>query len=214
MGLELHALSGSPFSWKVWLSLEHKQAPYTLVLRSADQGELRTPEFLALNPRGKVPVIADGGFVLYESSAIVEYLHEAFDGEPLWPRDVRERAIARRLAAEAADHLYPPTRRLVTELSGRSRSDEAVIEEAKRALSKELDLVSSRIRLPFVMGTSATAVDYATYPLVAIVVHRLARRAPERGFEEIVPSKVRRWMEHVEALPFYARTYPPHWRTS
>lgn len=76
MPLTIYHLSGSPFSWKVWLSLERKQIPYELKVLSADAGELKSPRFLALNPRGKVPVVVDDGFVLSESWAIVDYLKD------------------------------------------------------------------------------------------------------------------------------------------
>ena len=65
----------------------------TLDLRpvSLFAGEHRTPEFLALNPNGCVPVLVDGDFVLTESSAILKYLAERA-GSPAYPRDLQERA--------------------------------------------------------------------------------------------------------------------------
>jgi glutathione S-transferase len=71
--ITFYYLSGSPFSWKVWLSLERKQIPYELRVLSANAGDLMAPEFLTINSRGKVPAIVDDGFALNESLAIVEY---------------------------------------------------------------------------------------------------------------------------------------------
>jgi glutathione S-transferase len=51
-----------------------------------------TPEYLAKNPNGLVPVIEDGDFVLYESNTIVRYLSARYGGGGLWPADIRERA--------------------------------------------------------------------------------------------------------------------------
>ena len=53
--------------------------------------DTRKPDFLALNPRHRVPMLIDGDFVFYESNAIVEYLDEAYPatGAPLFPGDVR-----------------------------------------------------------------------------------------------------------------------------
>ena len=48
---------------------------------SFDKGDLKTPEFRALNPRGRVPVIVDDGFALFESAAIVEFLEDKQPGE-------------------------------------------------------------------------------------------------------------------------------------
>src|SRR5215470_14206404 len=106
MTLTFYCGSGSPYAWKVWLALEHKQIPYDFKLLSFDRGDLRTPEFRAINPRGQVPAIVDNGFALWESTAIVEYLEERYPQQPLLPRDAAERATVRRLMLEADNHLY------------------------------------------------------------------------------------------------------------
>lgn len=59
-------------------------------------GLTRTPEYLAMNPNSLVPVIDDGGFVLYESNAIVRYLAARHSPGALWPDDLRLRADADR----------------------------------------------------------------------------------------------------------------------
>ena len=98
MALTLYYGSGSPYAWRAQLALEHKALAYELKVLSFSAGDTRKPEFIALNPRHQVPVLVDGDFVLYESNAIVEYLDEAFPGRgaPLFPGDVKARAIARR----------------------------------------------------------------------------------------------------------------------
>ena len=95
--------SGSPWAWRVQFALEHKALEYERKVLSFAAGDTRKPEFVALNPRHRVPVIVDGDFVLYESNAIVEYLDDAYAGrgQPLFPGDVRNRALVRRLVAEA-----------------------------------------------------------------------------------------------------------------
>ena len=55
-------------------------------------GRNNTPEYLAMNPNGLVPVIEDEGFVLYESNAIVRYLAAKHASGKLWPADARTRA--------------------------------------------------------------------------------------------------------------------------
>ena len=99
MAIILYYGSGSPYAWRVQLALEHKALPYERKVLSFSAGDTRKPEFLALNPRHRVPVIVDDDFVLYESNAIVEYLDEAYPatGAPLFPGDARTRALVRRL---------------------------------------------------------------------------------------------------------------------
>ncbi|MEL7255911.1 MAG: glutathione S-transferase family protein [Pseudomonadota bacterium] len=56
-------------------------------------GGLDTPEFLAMNPHGKVPVLQDGDLVIWESAAILRYLCAAYGpGTPFWPSDPATRA--------------------------------------------------------------------------------------------------------------------------
>ena len=97
MPLMFYYGSGSPYAWRVWLALEHKGIAYEQRVMSFSVGDLRKPEFLAINRRGRVPAIDDDGFALFESVAIVEYLDEKYGGPRLFPGDARSRALVRRL---------------------------------------------------------------------------------------------------------------------
>ena len=55
--------------------------------------DVKTPEYLALNPNGLVPVVRDGNFVLWESDAIVRYLAQKHGRDDLYPAELRERAV-------------------------------------------------------------------------------------------------------------------------
>ena len=52
--------SGSPYAWRVWLALEHKNLQYQRINLSFQDGDLKKDSFLSMNPRGKVPVLVDG----------------------------------------------------------------------------------------------------------------------------------------------------------
>lgn len=75
-------------------------------------GENRTPEFLKLNPAGKVPVLVDGDFVLTESAAIVLYLAEKYREKGLLPADLKERAQVYRWLMFAMTELEQPLWRI------------------------------------------------------------------------------------------------------
>jgi glutathione S-transferase len=70
--------------------LEELNIPYEFVLLDMQAGEHRQPEFLNINPIGKVPAIVDGDFQLWESGAILLYLTEKYGQKPL---TTEERAI-------------------------------------------------------------------------------------------------------------------------
>ncbi len=76
MAYELYWISGSPNSWRVMLAMELKGLAYESHRLDPGKREHKTPEFLALNPRGKVPVLRDGDFVIFESIAILAYLEQ------------------------------------------------------------------------------------------------------------------------------------------
>src|SRR5262249_40041859 len=72
-------------TFKLRLALAESDAAYEYRPVNLDAGEQRRPEFLALNPHGKIPVLVDGDFVLAESDAILFHLGEAFPAARLLP---------------------------------------------------------------------------------------------------------------------------------
>jgi glutathione S-transferase len=88
--LTLYDNADSGNAYKVRLALAHLGLPFERIVLDTDNGETRTPEFLATNPNGKVPtMVLDNGGVLCESNAILFYLAT---GTPLLPDDTLERA--------------------------------------------------------------------------------------------------------------------------
>lgn len=79
--LKLYAGERSRAAIVQWY-LEELQAPYEFVLLNMKAGEHRQPEFLALNPMGKVPTVTEGEFKLWESGAILLYLAEKYNQLP------------------------------------------------------------------------------------------------------------------------------------
>lgn len=75
-------------------------------------GDTKKPEFLALNPNGKVPVLVDGDFVLWESRAIDAYLASLKPRRRLYPKDAKERAIVDQWSYWQAIHLGPAMQRV------------------------------------------------------------------------------------------------------
>ena len=75
-------------------------------------GENRRPEFLALNPAGKLPVLVDGDFVLTESVAIVLYLAEKYAGKGLLPLELESRALVNHWLLFTATELEQPLWRI------------------------------------------------------------------------------------------------------
>jgi glutathione S-transferase len=78
------------------LAVRELALPHSFTQAGGPFGVVDTPEFAKLNPNRTVPVIDDGGFVLWESNAIVRYLSARYGVGSLWPEDVCLRADADR----------------------------------------------------------------------------------------------------------------------
>ena len=90
--LELYAFPLSGNSRKAALALEEVGAEYRYHQIDLMQAEQKQPDYLAINPNGKVPVLGDGDLRLWESSAILIYLAEKFPDAALIPSDPALRA--------------------------------------------------------------------------------------------------------------------------
>jgi glutathione S-transferase len=206
--------SGSPPSWRVMLALEHKRLPYESRLLAFSAGDHKKPEYLAINPRGKVPAIVDDGFELYESTAILEYLESRYpdSGAPLFPREVRAAARVRRLVQEIDLYLGPAATRVARQvfLKKPEERDPGEIADARATLLAELARIEPGLGDGF-LGGPLSAADFALYPLLA-GQRRVALKEPTYSVLSEAGPNLAGWMQRIEALPFYDKTYPPHWR--
>ncbi len=86
--------SATPNGWKASVTLEELELPYTVKAISLQAAEQKTPEFLAINPNGRIPAIVDraaGDFAVFESGAIMVYLAEK--AGRLLPTDTKGRSL-------------------------------------------------------------------------------------------------------------------------
>eukprot|EP00033_Pygsuia_biforma_P000719 GCRY01000841.1.p1 GENE.GCRY01000841.1~~GCRY01000841.1.p1 ORF type:complete len:217 (-),score=9.21 GCRY01000841.1:230-880(-) len=85
--------SGCPYCWSVLLTLQEKEVPYNSRMLSFSAGEQKSPQMLALNPRGELPVVVDKDLVLSNSYAIMDYIEEFYPGPHLIPESRKARAL-------------------------------------------------------------------------------------------------------------------------
>src|SRR5216684_8296645 len=96
----------SPNPQKVTFALSELGLEYEMVPVDLAKGEQRKPEFLAINPFGRVPVLVDGDLTLWDSHAILAYLGDKTG--KLWPTSAAGRADALRWLFFLSGHLAPP----------------------------------------------------------------------------------------------------------
>jgi glutathione S-transferase len=105
--LELFHHGSSACAAKVRFAMEEKQLPWIGHVVNIFQGDQFRPEFLALNPKGVVPVLRHDGFVIPESTIICEYLEDVFPERPLFPSTARGRAQVRSWTKAVDEELHP-----------------------------------------------------------------------------------------------------------
>jgi len=106
MAIKLYDAVPSSNSDRVKIALNEKGLAYERVSLNLARRDQKKPEFLKLNPYGKVPVIDDGGKILFESCIINEYLDEKYPNPPLMPKDPFLRARGRILVDYGMNHLH------------------------------------------------------------------------------------------------------------
>jgi glutathione S-transferase len=93
MGIKLHYHPLSTYSRRVLIAFAEKQIPHELIVVDMAARRHREQPYLSLNPYGRVPTLEEDGFVLYESTAILNYLEATRPNPPLVPADARGRAL-------------------------------------------------------------------------------------------------------------------------
>ncbi|MGH8149699.1 MAG: glutathione S-transferase family protein, partial [Steroidobacteraceae bacterium] len=100
MAIDVYWGSGSPYSWRVLLALQYKRLAYTSHLLQFSKQEHKSPQILALNFRGRVPILKDGDYVVFESLAVLYYLDLKYPQPPIFGRTPEEAGVIMRVICE------------------------------------------------------------------------------------------------------------------
>jgi glutathione S-transferase len=219
MALELYWGSGSPFSWRVMLTLELKRTPYESKLLEFSKDDHKSPGYLRLNPRGKVPTLKDEDFVLYESVAIMAYLDRKYPDPPIFGRTPHETGQIWRSISETDSYLLEPAFKVVVPLYfGRGLEKTDDIQSAAATIRQELGRINAALSHSVcIVGSQISAADIALFPLIQTLLRAASKDAAkplDLGFSPLDQRypNIAAWVKRVEAMPGYEKTYPPHWK--
>lgn len=170
--VNLFGLERSVYTRIVRLVLEEKEIAYCLE-EVEIFGPLGVPsDHLARHPFGRVPAIEHNGFSLYETSAIVHYIDEAFPGVPLQPHEPQVRARMNQIIGLLDAYAYRPmiwgvfVERIVSLRDG-GAPNEAKIAEAVAAARVCLDALGAIVACePFLLGAKITLADLHAFPIL------------------------------------------------
>jgi len=218
--IELYWISGSPYAWRVMLALEVKKLPYTSHVLEASKKQQKSPEYLAINPRGKVPTLRVGDYVVSETMAIIVYLEQKFPEISLLGQSPEEIGTTLRTVQEIDTYIAP----LITDcinrplFSGKIEGKIDLITNAAKDLHGEFKTIEANLESQdWLTGDQIRAADLALLPFVEGMLRASAKPVAAQldlgflPFDETYPA-ISVWRERMHNLERYGETVPLHWR--
>jgi len=205
--MKLYTYFRSSAAYRVRIALNLKGLDYESVPVDLRPGKHRLPEYLALNPQGLVPALEDGGAVICQSLAVIEYLEETHPHPPLLPASPLDRARVRSMALAIACDLHPLNNlRVLNYLRSQLGRDEAAVDtwyrhwvaEGFRGLEEQARRGSGDGR--HMLGTRVTLADVCLVPQMFNARRFHCNVEPFPTLCAICA--------HLEALPEFARAAP------
>lgn len=169
-------------------------------------GGTRTPEYLAINPNGKVPAFVDGDLSLFESRAINAYLASLDPSRRLYPKNLKKRAIVDQWSYWQAIHLGPSSQKLsfekvLKERFGRGKPDENVIAAETKETTKLLGVLDRGLDGRDWIAADLSIADFALASTLTL--------RNEAGIELTEFPNVAAWIDRLESRDSWRRAIEP-----
>jgi glutathione S-transferase len=170
--IKLYDFLPCPFGQKVRIILAEKGLSYELVQIDMSQGEQRKPDFLRLNPFGRVPVLIDEDVTVYDSTIIAEYLEDEYPEPPLLPAvgSSSLRARARTWEDFADTSFTAQVGQLMGEM-GKPEGDRdpARLQKIQRSIERVLDFLNHELQGQEFLAQQFSVADIAFVPRLVVL---------------------------------------------
>jgi glutathione S-transferase len=202
MKLYYHPLSSN--ARRVRLVAHHLGLAIEEVLVDLGKGAQKKPEYLALNPNGKVPTLVDGDLKLWESYAILIYLCEKTGRRELYPEPLAARTEINRWLFWCANEFSPTIARLnfenmIKPRLGLGATDPARVQEFEQAFKPVASVLDAHLaQHEHVAGPQLSLADFA---LAASLATRVPAKLPLASHTHVL-----RWLTGIEQLPAWQAT--------
>lgn len=202
--MKLYINSLSPNSRKVTAVASHVSSDCELEVVDLGKGGNKTPEFLAINPNGKIPALQDGDFSLWESNAIMGYLCSKADTD-LWPKSDARYDISRWMNWELAhwgrwisSYAYET---FLRGMFGLGDPDEKAMAEAAGFIAKFGKVLDDHLaKNNYLVGNTATIADFA---VASHLTYRIPAKLPLDDFKNILA-----WEARLNEIPAWRDSAP------
>jgi glutathione S-transferase len=204
MPLTIYAFPLSPRSFKVLWAAHELGVQYEFRIVDLTKGEQRMPQYMALNPNARAPAIDDGGYSLWESNAIVEYLASLNPEAGLLPQDTRSRlAITKWMYWESAHWdaacAVLTFERVVKAVFGMGEPDTREIQRGTQLFERASKVLEGELQKHrYVAGDTLTAADIAVGADMCVAA---MAQYPIEGF-----AGIQRWFDDLQSLPSWQKT--------
>ena len=192
--IELYT-AATPNGHKISIALEELGLPYEVHALSFDRQEQKAPEFLRINPNGRIPAIVDDGFAVFESGAILLYLAEK-TGQ-LLPSDPKGRSLAIQWLMFQMGGVGPMQGQANVFLRYFPEKLQGAIDRYQHETRRLYEVLDRRLGEAEYLAGDYGIADIATYPWVRI--HDWAGVAID-GLEHL-----QRWMDAIAVRPAVQR---------
>ena len=202
--IALYGLPPSTYTRTARLALAEKDIAYTF-----HECGPHGPDILAVNPFGRLPALTDGDFAVYETSAIIRYLDDCFEGPSLLPATIVGRAVCEQWTSAFNAYIYDAVvRRYIRQYffpSGQDgQPDRAAIDAALVAMPATLGILDAGYaRSAWLAGESLSMADLFVMPVLAYLA-----RMPEGPQLLSVTPHLRRALEAMRQRPSFSATEP------
>jgi glutathione S-transferase len=219
MAIEIYWGSGSPYSWRVLLALEYKRLAYDSHLLQFSKQEHKSPQMLRMNPRGRVPVLKDGDYVVFESLACLLYLDRKYPDYPLFGTSAEEAGTIMRVICEYQAYAEQYVTQIVSAVFLDQLDQQAEeITKAMHIVGGEARTIEGRLsKSDWLVGEQPSAADLTVFPGIMLLHRAMEKREAGDLRSRFLPMEstypaIARWIQRMEQMPGYERSYPPHWR--
>lgn len=200
-------LYGNNFSFnsnKVRFALNAMKLPYVFESVDLAAGQQRQPAFLKVNPVGRIPVLVDGPFTVFESNAIIRYLAEK-TGSPLYPKSLEGRTLINQWLDFCSIHVGGAVGKIffntIVYKFLNAPKDENSLKEGRQFLNNFLAIIDAQLaKGPFLCGNEMSLADIN---LLAVL-----DPAEVTGSDLSAYPKVVAWRKKMQTQDFYTQVFP------
>jgi glutathione S-transferase len=202
--MKLHSMHNSNNCRRVSATIQHLGLDVDVV--EVNMADTKKPEYLSLNPNGKVPTLIDGDLALWESRAIMQYLASKKPETALWPADPKRRAEIARWQFWEATHPSRGTgpyafEKLFKKIFMKQDADPAALAAGDKEWRTYAPILDAQLQgRKWILGDDLTLADFS--------VGACFSYAQPSGLPLDEYPNIKAWLARLDALPAWKNTAP------